>query len=138
MKFWLLLATLLVLAIPARADPAPLELAAPILDEKGQPVKDPSANADCADAAACPLTMGSVLARTLMTKIAGDEKETDPLQAVARAQRGMQLAKDKTAVLTPEEIVVLKKRMAQVWPPLIQLEILKFIDPGAEIPKVKP
>ncbi|MGB8399747.1 hypothetical protein [Bradyrhizobium sp.] len=113
---------------PASADERRVDFTVALLDIDEKPVRECADDPPIRDGRECQsyrnLTLGMVVFRALATPEAGLE----PDAAIRRGQLGMGLYKSTEYVLTPEDIVLIKKQVAKIYGPMILLRVARMID----------
>jgi len=138
MKSILLALAVLCLASPAFADGRAIDMTVALNDEQGRPAKDVLArDADDATCAHCPvLTLGHAIAHALYAMFP-DEKTEPQDQKWARGVLAQRIKDDKAAVLSSEEITVIKRELGKAYGPAILVQAYPLLDPNAKPPQVK-
>ena len=132
-----LAALLCFLPMIALADPRPIDMTTPLVDEVGKPMKDPfEASKDDPDCTKCAvLTLGHAVAHALFFPEKGETLSGD--QKWARGVLAQRVRDAKDAELTSEEITVIKAALAKVFGGIVLVQAYPLLDPNAKPPKVQ-
>jgi hypothetical protein len=121
------------------ADVAPkADMTKPILDNKGQPIKDAfEATPNDPTCKMCPiLTIGAAISHALSANFA-DEASLSGDQKWARSLLGNRLRDETDAHLTAKEVAVIEKVVGKAFGGQIIAQIVPLIDPNHKEPEVE-
>lgn len=116
----------------ADTSPTKVDFTAVITDENDQPIVEcvepvqPIAQPDCKNRKTW--TLGLISMRAL----ASPEQGLPPEDSLKRGQLALSVFHAKDAVLTVEDIAVIKKRIAMIYGPLITVRAWRLLDPAVK------
>ena len=117
-----------------------VDMTAVMLDDNGRPAADFSAREEKDEAdplcRKCPrLTLGRAVAQALFAAFPEDRDTAE--QKWARAALAQRVRNDPAAVLTAEEIAVVKKQLGKAFGGVLLMQAYPLLDPNAKAPEVK-